>query len=288
MTNSVVRSDNLLFGATARYDEIALSIVTSAIDLYAPSHVLGLFSGGHDSLCACHVASRHPRFDGCVHINTGIGVEETREFVRDTCRQYGWPLKEYLPPDSYESLVVDQGFPGPAHHWKMYQRLKERCLRAVLREHQGVTRRSKVAFISGRRRQESQRRMANCNDAIQVGPTPSARAIWVNPLVDWTASDKARYMRANDLPTNRVVELLCMSGECLCGAFAEPGELEMIRAFYPAAAAEIDRIAAKVKAAGKHCIWGTRPPGTRNKPAANQRELPLCWSCSAKREREAQ
>jgi 3'-phosphoadenosine 5'-phosphosulfate sulfotransferase (PAPS reductase)/FAD synthetase len=108
-------------------------IVETAIERYSPNHVLGLFSGGHDSLCACHIASQHPNFSGVVHINTGIGIEETRQFVRDTCQREGWELLELHPPETYESLVVEHGFPGPAHHYKMYQRLKERCLRQLLR-----------------------------------------------------------------------------------------------------------------------------------------------------------
>jgi 3'-phosphoadenosine 5'-phosphosulfate sulfotransferase (PAPS reductase)/FAD synthetase len=263
----------------------ASEIISEAIERYNPSHVFGLFSGGHDSLCACHVASQHPRFDGCIHIKTGIGIKETREFVQDTCKRFGWPLHVYHPMDSYEDLVIDQGFPGPGMHWKMYDRLKERCLRHVLRECRDPTdRRRKIAFVSGVRRKESVRRMINIGiNPITTGlKNPSPRIVWANPLIDWDGDDKRRYMDANDLPHNRVVELLCMSGECLCGAFAQPGELEMIRSFYPAAAEEIDRIAVNVKAAGKHCVWGTRPPGTRNKPDPRQMELPLCWSCEAK------
>lgn len=255
---------------------MSLDIIAEAVEEYKPSHVFGLFSGGHDSLCACHIASQHPAFSGCVHINTGIGIEETREFVRDTCRQFDWPLKEYHPPMTYEELVIERGFPGPAMHWKMYQRLKERCLRQLRREH--GTPRQKIAFISGRRRQESDRRMANCNDAIEM----DGRTIWINPIIEWNANDKHRYIAEHSLPKNPVVEKLCMSGECLCGAFAKPGELDEIRFWYPRAAAEIDRIAEKVKAAGMHHVWGTRPP--KDDPGQELMPfLPLCTSCQFKR-----
>lgn len=263
----------------------ARRILDEAIERFNPLHVFGLFSGGHDSLCACHIASQHPRFDGCIHINTGIGIEETRVFVRQTCKGFGWPLKEYHPPQSYESMVIEYGFPGPAMHWKMYHRLKERCLRQLLKDH--GTKKDKIVFVSGVRRQESQRRMLSCDarDPIQEGPEPSRRAIWTNIIVDWSGGDKNEYIRKNNLPKNPVVELLCMSGECLCGAFAQPNELEEIRMFYPAAAEEIDRIADLVEAAGKHCVWGTRPPRSSSRSDKNQMELPLCFSCSAKHER---
>lgn len=256
-------------------------IIRQAVDEHQPSHVFGLFSGGHDSLCACHLASRHDEFRGVIHINTGIGVEETRQFVRDVSKQFGWPFHEYHPPESYESLVVEHGFPGPAQHGTMYRRLKERCMRQVLRDFSGT-----IGLISGARSQESKRRMGTA-DAIRRGPDPSKRALWINPIISWDAHDKRRYMAENNLPANPVVERLCMSGECLCGAFAEPGELDVIRGFYPEAAAEIDRISAKVKAAGQHCVWGTRPEASRQEqPHPDQ--LPLCFSCKAKHELEQQ
>lgn len=256
-------------------------IIDQAVRAYQPTHVFALFSGGHDSLCSTHIAAEHPRFSGAIHINTGIGIEQTREFVRNTCRDQGWHLSEYRPPSSYESLVIAHGFPGPAHHYKMYQRLKERCLEQLLRDTRDPGNpRGKILLISGRRRQESVRRMANCTDAIQVGPKPSNRVVWVNPIIDWCSRDKWSYMREHSLPKNRVVELLCMSGECLCGAFAKPGELDEIRRHYPAAAEEIDRIVEKAKEARQqHCVWGTRPANTKR---FDVRQLPLCFSCENK------
>jgi 3'-phosphoadenosine 5'-phosphosulfate sulfotransferase (PAPS reductase)/FAD synthetase len=244
-------------------------IIAKAVYRFDPIRVYALMSGGHDSLCAAHLAANHERFcerfSGVIHINTGIGIEETRQFVRETCTQFGWPLWEVTAKDwkedkyqSYEDLVVDQGFPGPAHHWKMYHRLKERALRAVINK--TPSRKRKIAFVSGRRREESQRRMVSCDMAIKTGEkNPSPRVVWVNPIIDWETIDKHKYMGRHGLPRNPVVEKLCMSGECLCGAFAKPQELETIRAFYPDAAAEIDRIACLAKAAGKPHVWGVRP-----------------------------
>jgi len=260
-----------------------LAIIDLAVEQYNPSHTFALFSGGHDSLCATHLASQHPAFSGVVHINTGIGIAETRQFVLDTCAENGWPLKEYHPERSYEDLCVEHGFPGPAGHGLMYQRLKERCLRQLVRDSRDPNdRRRKIIFISGRRRNESARRMITTTESITTGtPTPSPRVVWVAPIIEWLSEDKRLYMEANKLRSNLVSDTLCMSGECLCGAFAKANELEEIRRFYPAAAAEIDRISALVKDAGKHHVWGTRP-GKRIHP--DQAELPLCWSCQSKAE----
>ena len=196
-------------------DLAAREIIGLAVARHSPTHVFGLFSGGHDSLVACHVLSQSGLAWSVVHINTGIGVRETRDFVGTVCDQFSWPLKEYKPPESYESLVVKHGFPGPGHHYKMYQRLKERCLDRIMRETRDRSGRNRVLFISGRRRQESRRRMVNCSDAIQRGPKPSGRAVWVNPIIDWSAMDRKAYMKQHGLPVNPVVQKLCMSGDCL-------------------------------------------------------------------------
>lgn len=255
-------------------------IVNMAVKEYNPSHVFALFSGGHDSLCSTHIASNHPKFSGVIHINTGIGIKETNEFVRDTCKKTGWTLHEYHPPVSYEELVIEQGFPGPGMHWKMYHRLKERCLRQVLRDFKDrKDRRRKIVFVSGRRKLESSRRMVNVDHAIVTNQqNPSGRVVWTNPLINWRSEDKNIYIKANKLKKNPVVELLCMSGECLCGAFAKPNELNEIRLWFPDAANNIDCISKRVKSAGKWHKWGQRPC----RGNLNQLELPLCWSCENK------
>src|SRR4249920_2790823 len=95
---------------------------SAAILEHRPSHVFALFSGGHDSLCSTHLASQWPEFTAAVHVNTGIGIQETRTFVRDTCREHGWPLLEYHPDaKTYEDLVREKGMPrGPKSHNTMY------------------------------------------------------------------------------------------------------------------------------------------------------------------------
>src|SRR5262245_60108458 len=104
------------------------AILAEAAERYGPVKVFALFSCGRESLCSAHLASTTPPFNSCVHINTGIGIEQTREFVRATCAKHGWPLLEYHSPVSYEEIVLRWGFPGPAGHTLVYNRLKERCL----------------------------------------------------------------------------------------------------------------------------------------------------------------
>jgi 3'-phosphoadenosine 5'-phosphosulfate sulfotransferase (PAPS reductase)/FAD synthetase len=230
-----------------------------------------MFSGGKDSTVLAHLF--RDRADLAVHINTGIGIEQTREFVRATCRAWSLPLREYHPPVPYRDLVLERGFPGPAQHWKMYTRLKERCIEAAQRDLVGNPYRQRVIFLAGRRRDESTRRR-------NVPPHERRRSrVWVSPLVNWTARDLADYREfAGDVPTNEVSDMLHMSGECLCGAFAKPNELGEIGFWFPAVRAEIETIQREVIDAGvaePMCYWGWGANKRRPGAAAG----PLCSDC---------
>src|SRR5215510_12342595 len=97
---------------------MGLEVIEQAVLEYQPACVLGLFSGGHDSVTSTHIAAQHPAFRGVLHVNTGIGIEETREYVRQVCRDQGWPL--------IEEHAMEKGLPGgPIDHGIMYQRLKD-------------------------------------------------------------------------------------------------------------------------------------------------------------------
>jgi 3'-phosphoadenosine 5'-phosphosulfate sulfotransferase (PAPS reductase)/FAD synthetase len=230
-----------------------------------------LLSGGNDSTTLAHLAwfvfPSDIRATHAAHANTTIGVEETRVFVRETCAAWGLPLVEKRPPESYRQLVLDPkngGFPGPARHWKMYTRLKERCLVQVRRDFVKEPRKQRVLFIAGRRRLESKRR-ANVPENSRDGSI-----IWTSPLVEWSADDMEAYRTLFAVPHNPVADDLGMSGECLCGAFAEPGEFERLQSLHPDAAQEIvdleDELVSQNEVLGtlpdEVCHWGWERTGT--------------------------
>lgn len=230
-----------------------------------------LYSGGNDSTTLAHLMRHQGIATHAAHANTGTGVEETIQFVRDTCEGWGLPLIEKHPPTSYEELVLERGFPGPAMHFKMYTRLKERCLEQVRNELITTPRKQRVIFIAGRRRAESARR-----SDIPLTETKGS-VVWVSPLAMWHKEDMRTYrLMMRDVPVNPVAETLGMSGECRCGAFAKPGEQEEVRKHYPKAAAYIDELEEKVKAAGipePFCRWGHG----QGKPT--WQTGPMCTSC---------
>jgi 3'-phosphoadenosine 5'-phosphosulfate sulfotransferase (PAPS reductase)/FAD synthetase len=236
-----------------------------------------LFSGGHDSLCACFIASQHPRFDGVYHIDTGIGAKQTRKFVEELCHELDWKLNVYKSPFTYEMFVRKYGFPGPGNHQWIYNRLKDRCICQITK-----ARRRPVALITGCRQQESLRRMGHV-EPVKVGETSKKtgitrlfKRIWTAPCFDWSKEEQLQFMEDHDLPHNPIKEtIIGMSGECFCGAFARPNEIAMLRHFTPDVAEEIDRlsiIAAKQKR--KNCIWGKKMKGVIVAETG-----PLCSSC---------
>lgn len=231
-----------------------------------------LLSGGDHSIVATHYAFEYGAADEAAHIDTGIGVPECKEFVQDVCRRYGWPLRILTPPPglSYWNLVMKYGFPGPAMHYLYYRNLKERAIRQLVKESK-VGRMDEIALISGVHQQESARRMGFTMPRIKIGSQ-----VWLAPLFNFNALDFHDYKRKYSLPTSPVKAKLGFSGECLCGAFAKPREIEKIELHYPMTAAYIHDLEQSVNAAGKHCVWGTRP----SKP--NQLDIPfmpLCSSC---------
>jgi 3'-phosphoadenosine 5'-phosphosulfate sulfotransferase (PAPS reductase)/FAD synthetase len=231
-----------------------------------------LFSGGGDSTVLAHLFRHHATH--AIHANTGIGIEQTRQFVRDTCATWGLPLIEEHAPDDYEDLVVEYGFPGPAMHWKMYTRLKERALDQARHTLGFANSRTKVAlWLTGRRREESERRVH-----IPLHE-PDGTVIWAAPLANWTSLDLNTYrLMFDDVPVNEVTKLIHMSGECLCGAFAHPGELDEIGYWFPEVRAHIEHIQRKVRDAGhpaEICTWG-HGKGQRSRVGR------LCSSCDAR------
>ena len=237
-----------------------LAVIDSAFAAGAVAMV-PLLSGGHDSISACHVASLHPRFGGDVyHIDTGIGSKATRAFVESTCRELGWRLSVFKSPSTYEKFVRERGFPGPGrHHW-IYVRIKERCIRQM------TAGRERRALITGCRKEESTRRMGTVEPLKigevrpKTGKVTDKKRAWTAPCHDWSDREQRDYMDEHDLPRNPLKEKLGMSGECFCGAFAMPNEIELVRRHAPDVAAEIDRLTAIARECGKHAVWGTRPP----------------------------
>jgi len=260
-------------------------ILDTAYAQHRPVAIFLMFSGGHDSLTATHLgaawAEKHGYPFKVAHINTGIGVEQTREFVRETCREQNWPLVEMTPDretSQYEYIVRRWGFPGPPGHGVMYRRLKERQVLRLVRDVKRE-RSDRVMLITGMRRDESTRRMGHSEFQKRVGAQ-----VWSAPLEHWSKADCQDYIAEHGLRRNEVVDLLHMSGECLCGAYARPEEMHELEMWFPIEAGRIHELERMVEAEGHaSCIWGYAASHTNKvNPAQEHLFSPLCVGCESR------
>jgi 3'-phosphoadenosine 5'-phosphosulfate sulfotransferase (PAPS reductase)/FAD synthetase len=264
-----------------------------------PDKVFTLFSGGGDSSILAHLMRK--RVGGLVHVDTGIAVPATRGYVEAVAAEWNMALRIAQPDDRYDDLVLGkvkaktkdravwEGFPGPAGHYMMYVRLKERALDALRRDLVGRRGRTgQIVFLGGMRWGESDRRFRNAEELDRAGAI-----IWCSPIVYWTDSHVAEYRsrylcndlhqhadhrlcRPDSLPMSEVTENLHMSGDCLCGAFAKPGELDEVSFFYPEVGERLRALQEQAEAAGiKRCVWGAG----RERAEKVREPGRLCSSC---------
>lgn len=191
-----------------------------ALDEWKPNAVFAGFSGGGDSLMVTHLLHELRDDVGVLHVNTGIGMKRTRQYVRDTCQEMDWDLDEYKATDygyDYDEMVrgnvtgVPGGFPGPPMHYIYYGKLKEVPIQGAHRDFKGK-RGGKIALVTGIRKDESQVRTGY--DATVVDELNGV--VWINLIYYVTASQKQKYISTHGLKTNPVSDVYGMSGECLC------------------------------------------------------------------------
>ena len=165
--------------------------------------------------------------------------------------------------DQYAAMVREHGFPGPARHGYMINRLKERAWREARRQLVTGGRRQRVIQVAGRRRDESGRR------ASVPEMQREDSVVWVSPMIFWTKPDLNTYRRMYQVPVNPVYDLLHYSGECLCGSHRRPGEREWLLDWFPddPAVLELARLerelAARADIPPERRIWGCGGASTR-------------------------
>lgn len=197
-----------------------------------------LFSGGHDSLVSTHKAMESGAADAVAHIDTGIGIPQTQEFVEETCERHGWELEIVSSEYEFEELVMENQFPGPAVHMLMYIQLKQHALRNLARRYD-----DKPVFITGVRRDESERRFKNVDKEKE-----GSSWIWKANINDFTKRDVETYIDEHNLQRSPVKQKYHHSGECLCGAYGNrTEELTLLEAHFPETAERIKDLESKVQ-----------------------------------------
>lgn len=255
----------------------ASQIIRDAIATHRPVAVYSMFSGGDGSLQATHWAMKN--VPGCkvAHINTGVGLRATGDFVRKTCRRFGWPLTEIRAKEDcgqdYDEIVRKHGFPGPSSHKFMYIQLKERGVEELVRRSK-TARGQRVMLLTGVKHDDSARRSGYGGGEIKR----NGAQVWVNHMYWVSRSEAYHYLNQHNIPRNPVSLELGMSGECGCGAFASRGELALWRRVEPDFADRIEGLQRECAARGVHPNWETAPPRNRDTLTADMFS-PMCVGC---------
>jgi 3'-phosphoadenosine 5'-phosphosulfate sulfotransferase (PAPS reductase)/FAD synthetase len=267
-------------------------MIDDAIEQYDVLGIWSLFSGGHDSLTATHLASRHSEFKGVIHIDTGTGLQQTRKYVEDTCKKYSWPLIIKSGFMTYEMLIVRNGFMGAPLHKIPYIYLKDRVLAQVTKEIKKDycgEKQSKIGLVSGVRKSESDRRAE-----IKDEPSTNGVRLWLPIIANWSATDCGQYIKTNGLERSQVKDKLHMSGECFCGAYKKRNEFNEIEFWYPRQAERIQNWERLVRHARRNQQqevmngqrtevdipeWATQWGTSRNYSNEQQPLFPMCQLC---------
>lgn len=222
-----------------------------------------LYSGGKDSTVAAAVLEEAGMLVACVALDTGISAPGWLDFVVKTCGERGWLLEVYATPVRYDDLVMKYGFPGPKMHSAFMNYLKGRGVQQFKKAHPGA------CLASGVRKGESLRRFRTTKEWSVMEGVP----IWA-PIFDWSTPQTWEYFKSKGFIRSPAYEVLCISGDCLCGAFATKGEREIIAAAYP----EVHtRLKALESAKGEE--WGARSCRSKRK---TRNAAVLCVDCDLK------
>jgi 3'-phosphoadenosine 5'-phosphosulfate sulfotransferase (PAPS reductase)/FAD synthetase len=181
--------------------------------------------------------------------------------------------------------VKKWGFPGPTSrsHQICYRFLKERALRKFVTYEckTAPKKRENVLLLTGIRKQESRIRMGYIDEAQKEGSR-----VWSNPIFWWSTEKCEQYMDKHQLPRNPVKDKICISGECLCGAFADHGEYMEIKESYPHVAQRIDELHEMAKENGHPWHWSSGPTEWYKNNPPGQLNMFMCVGCETKREEQ--
>lgn len=229
-------------------------ILNIGIERFKPKILLVGFTGGSDSLTILHLMIKSGLPFRPFFCNTGIGIKEQWQFVRDYSSKMGLELIEQTPVyKTYKQMILANGFPGASSHIFMYSNLKEKSMKYINDAFD-----KDAMFITGVRISESERRKINISSEVQYHPKQGIK--WCNPIMNWDDDDKEEFLDINGIERSPVSELIGFSGECLCGAYAKPKELEKIKMYFPETAEEIESLEKTLKQIGFTWGWNDQPP----------------------------
>ena len=260
--------------------ESSRAIIERAIMEYSPYAIVSMISGGKDSLCAYLVAKElSVPVTHILHGVTGTGIPETTEFVRAFAEGESPTYIEANAGTAYVDYVQRKGFfgRGMQAHSYAYHMLKRMHFSSTVSRHIRQRKRNRpVLLLNGARVQESANRAKNLSEPIRKdGPN-----IWVNICHNWSKDERDEYLDRCNAPCNPVTQVLCRSGECLCGTSQSPATREEAAFYFPEWGRWLNELEAPVKAKFGYG-WGQDTPAWVQQEKAGQLNMfrPMCIDC---------
>lgn len=244
-------------------------------------HVIGLVSGGTDSLCAVDAYHRFhadydlPPIDLVAQTNTGTSLPTTLETAQEFCAERGLPYIEVLNQKEGRMLahrILNHGWPahsqggeGKGGHFTEFINRKLDTWDKVYSSFSG-----NLLWISGGRVAESDRRAGNLGDgAVDFGESGDRhpRKTWIAPIHGLLDGEKEQYIEQYDIPETIAYDFLGYSGDCTACSFDDPRVLNEIRILCPELAYALETLIMWVYGRIKRgdidqpierSIWGTK------------------------------
>lgn len=238
-----------------------IQIVNQAIEEKGITDFYCLLSGGKDSMGVTHFMSRNfpDNFKGVIYTMTGMGISDSRHFVLGVANHFKWNLWFTWAKKNYVDWVLKYGFGGEGVHNRVMSMLKSMSWREFSEEREP----NKMAFISGVRKKESKRRGKRI--AYKQPIDRDWHQWYVKPFFYQNGLQMWDYIGRFDLKVSPVHDILNISGDCLCGCFADPKwELKLIEQNYPEMFSAIKWLEKRIQTHGtdyakKFPTWGSGP-----------------------------
>ena len=256
VTPKSVRKPAAITAHKARSEDPA-DILTQVEEEFNRNKFYVLCSGGKDSQTVCDFVNEQGKLAGVAHVRTNIGLSMTTDFIEDFCQSRGYPcyIIDPNPKYIYVSTVLQHGFPGPGYHGKIMMQLKYRAMRdfafSIDKRHH--------CLVSGVRHYESARRMKTHKEAI----TNDGNLWMCAPYFYKKDEEVYKEFITKNLPISPAYKNgFSISGECLCGCFADGiQEKDLIRKVDPKLARFIEWMEEGVREFGtaearKYAKWG--------------------------------
>lgn len=245
-------------------------------------HHVALCSGGKDSVAATHAAMTFGPAEEVVFLHTRTdppdaysAIDATVDWLRQWCRNHGWPFRVVEAPAPFDEIVSENGYPGPSRHFLMYRRLKDRPIDTRRKDVDGD-----LHCWTGIRRWESNNRM---EVAEPEGERGDARWYWHSPLVDWTDDRVAAYLERFGLSPAPVVEELGRSADCFCGCFGDRAELvDLAAAGFEAHAEWLDSLETPEDCPKEQQRWAGYNWDKSDWAADDDLQTTLCSTCAVR------